>query len=400
MGLPRLGFAFLLASLAASGAGHPLRVLFIGNSYTYFNNCPEIFAALARAREPGREIEVGRVTVPGQTLLALWERSDARQVLRSSQWDYVVLQDQSQLGDSLRDGKFVVNAPRMLHWGVRLFDAEIRRQGARTVLFLTWARKAQPDQQGDLNYGYDSIARELGAILAPVGPAWQKTRADHPDLELYADDGSHPSPAGSYLAAAVLAGSILGGSAPSLPNQVSGHPIDTGGRMDGKAQATLVSLSAEDAGYLRDAARWAVDQGRAGGGFLHSPRPPDAPPEAPARPLQPGETFAGEWKGELSYYPGPASMELTIRTAGGSKCEGRAVIEIPERRQRYDTSLSECSTGDNRLEFSVVTLPLPYLVDRFQGRVDGTSLSGTVERTGRELTNRMTGRWVLHLISK
>ena len=89
----------------------PLRVLFIGNSLTYLNNMPEIFAQLARAQAPGRQVEVGMATVPGESLISIWERSNAREVLRSSKWDFVVLQEQSQLGEGLRDGKLVVNDP-------------------------------------------------------------------------------------------------------------------------------------------------------------------------------------------------------------------------------------------------------------------------------------------------
>jgi hypothetical protein len=242
-----------------------------------------------------------------------------------------------------------------------------------------------------LTYSYDSIARELGAILAPVGPAWQKARAGYPNLELYDGDGSHPSPAGSYLAAAVLVNSILGDSGQTLPNQITGHPIDTGGTMDAISQATLVSISPDDARNLQSAARWAVGQVRSGGGSLHSPKPADPPPAPPARPLQNGEVFSGQWKGSLTYYPSPSSMELTLRALEGVKCEGSIVINIPERQQRYETSLAQCSTEGNRITFSVVTLPIPFLADRFTGLVTGKSLSGVVERTGRELTNRMTG---------
>jgi hypothetical protein len=281
-----------------------------------------------------------------------------------------------------------------------MFDAEIKRQGGRTVLFLTWARKAEPDQQEDLNYGYDSIARELGAVLAPVGPAWQKVRAEHPNLELYISDGSHPSPAGSYLAAGVLVNSILGGANRTLPNQATGHPIDGGGTMDSRAQTTLVFLPPDEAEHLQESARWAVEQVRAGGGSLHSPKPAALPATPPARPLQAGEAFAGQWAGTLTYYPSPASLELAIRSAEDGKCEGNAVINIPDRHQRYEDSLAQCSTEGNRLTFSVVTLPVPYLVDQFTGQVNGKTLSGTVERTGRELTNRMTGKWSVDLTSK
>ena len=221
----RAVLAVLVVGLSQAGVAHgaeSLRVLFIGNSYTYFNNAPEMFAALAQAALPGRNIETRMVVLPGQSLVSLWERSDARQVLRSSRWDYVVLQDQSQLGDALRDGRFVVNRPTLLHWGVRMFDSEIRRAHARTVLLLTWPRLAEPHQQADLDFAYDSVARELGAALAPVGPVWQRARQENPGLELYAPDGSHPSPIGSYVLACTLLMTLFPEATGDLPSSVRG----------------------------------------------------------------------------------------------------------------------------------------------------------------------------------
>jgi hypothetical protein len=373
----------------------PLRVLFLGNSYTYFNNAPEIFAGLARAALPDRQVEVQMVAIPGATLISLWERSDARRVLRSSKWDYVVLQDQSQLGDGLRDGKFVVNSPTLLHWGVRLFDAEVKRAGARTVLLLPWSRRTETHQQGDLDYAYDSIARELGAILAPAGPAWQLARQRSPGLELYAKDDSHPSPAGSYLVACVLLTSLFPEAARDLPSEVSGHAVSTAGVVDTSRSTALVSLPAEEAGNLQNLAREVVSDISRNGGYLGA-----HPPEQPKVMLQSAEAIqpdrlAGAWTGDLTYYPSPAILELTLRF-DGDKCQGDVVIKVPDRKQRYDAPLAECSFSGQELRFSVVTLPLPFLIDRFRGRIAEGRLVGTVERTGRELTNSMSGTWNLH----
>ncbi len=372
----------------------PLRVLFLGNSYTYFNNAPEIFAVLARGALPDRQVEIQTVAIPGATLVSLWERSDARRVLRSSKWDYVVLQDQSQLGDGLRDGKFVVNSPTLLHWGVRLFDAEVKRAGARTVLLLTWSRLSEPHQQGDLDYAYDSIARELGAILAPVGPAGQLARQRSPGLELYAKDGSHPSPAGSYLVACVLLTSLFPEAARDLPPEVSGHAVSTAGVVDTNPSTVLVALPAEEARSLQNLAREVVSNIRQNGGYLGA-RPPERPnvvlPSGEA--MQP-DRLAGAWTGDLTYYPSPAVLELTLRFEG-DRCQGDVVINVPDRKQRYDTPLAECSLSGQELRFSVVTLPLPFLIDRFRGRIADGRLVGTVERTGRELTNSMSGVWTL-----
>jgi hypothetical protein len=57
--------------------------------------------------------------------------------------------------------------------------------------------------QDALDSAYTSLARELGALLAPVGPAWQRALVDSPQLRLYQKDDSHPAPLGTYLAACV-----------------------------------------------------------------------------------------------------------------------------------------------------------------------------------------------------
>lgn len=383
----------LLQGGALQGAA-PLRVLFVGNSYTYFNNAPEIFAVLARAAMPGRLVETRMVAIPGETLLSLWERSEVRRVLLAAKWDYVVLQDQSQLGDALREGKFVVNSPRLLHWGVRQFDAEIRQAGARTVLLLTWSRRAEPDQQADLNFAYDSIARELRATLAPVGPAWQRARQENPALELYAPDGSHPSPIGSYLLACTLLKTLFPEIDRDLPSSVSGAPVSGAGVVDASGRVLLVAMPADQAKQLQTLARSVVNDIRRMGGYLNSQSPDRSVPMPPSGRTMQADQLLGIWTGDLAYYPSPAVLQVTLRFEG-DKCQGEAAIQVPDRKQRYEAPLTMCSLSGNALTFSVATLPLPSLIDRFTGRLVNDQLVGTVERSGRELTNSMSGVWSL-----
>jgi hypothetical protein len=377
----------------------PLRVLFIGNSLTYVNNSPEIFAELARAQAPGRQIQVQMVTVPGETLLSLWERSNAREVLRSSKWDYVILQEQGALGEGLRDGKIVVNDPALFHWAVRLFDSEIRRQGARTVLMLTWSPKAAPEDQADLNYGYDSIARELGAVLAPVGPAWQEIRAQHPDLEMYQADGGHPSPLGSYLLGWVLVRSLLSGSdTTTLPLKVVGHPVNSG-NVDANVTQILVSVKREDAMALQAIATATVRSLIAHGGYLNSPRPVRQVRDEPIRPLREGERFDGRWAGKLAYFTRPANLELELRISGVT-CEGSVTIDILEVPRRYQSVIAACAIDGNNVRFVVPMMPVPIGSDQFSGWLAESQLSGTVRRSGYvPLANSMTGSWSLQHVN-
>jgi hypothetical protein len=395
-----LALALGLTAQAAPTPPPPLRVLFVGNSYTYFHNAPEMFATLARAAQPGREVRTDMVAVGGETLLGLWERSPARQAIRDAKWDYVVLQEQSRLGEGLWNGTFVINEPRLLRWGAGLFDADIRRAGARTVLVQHWARRNQVQDQRSLDHAFDSVAREVVALLAPVGLAWQRARQTHPTIELYASDRSHPAPAGSYLLACVLLFTLLQdvGSA-ELPVTITGHAVSPAGAVDGKPDSTLAALPPEHGKALQAVARSVVGELRTAGGLLNptaSPWPTPAPLPEGTEPLRP-ELVAGRWAGPLSFFSSGAALEVTFRFEGG-KCEGEAAIHVPDRqdfKQRYESPIGNCSISADRLAFSITTMGLPSLADRYVGRLVDGALRGTVERTGRELTNEMTGQWTL-----
>lgn len=186
----------------------PLRVLFIGNSYTHRNDLPGAIAELAASGDPSRELITDRVIVNGASLRLHWNAGKAAALIRAQPWDVVVLQEQSTLP--------VKNVKRH-HENVRLFADVIREQGARIMLYLAWARRDAPETQRALNDAASSIAREIGAEVAPVGPAWERLRAMTDAPELFEADGSHPTPAGSYVAACVFHGALFGSSPVGLP---------------------------------------------------------------------------------------------------------------------------------------------------------------------------------------
>lgn len=173
----------------------PIRMLFIGNSYTSRNNLPKLLERIAKGAAVRRTIETRAVVAGGASLRRHWNAGEALTLLRGSAWNHVVLQEQSTLP---------IKNPARFKESVRLFDREIRQSGARTVLYLTWARENAPDSQDVLTRAVLEIANELGALVAPVGPAWQRAQATDPGIRLYEKDGSHPTPAGSYLAAEVF----------------------------------------------------------------------------------------------------------------------------------------------------------------------------------------------------
>jgi len=207
-----------------------LNLLFIGNSFTARNDLPGLIARLTEAS--GHHLQHQLISVGGASLRMHWNKGHAQNRIKEGDFDYVVLQEQSTLP---------VKNPTRMHENVRLFDEVIRAAGARTALYMTWARQHAPETQRAITEAYESIGREIGASVVPVGVAWQNFLARCKSPVLHDKDKSHPTLAGSYLAACVFYAVMLTGS-----------PIDLGVCVDG--------LSDQDARLLRHAAQAAVEK--------------------------------------------------------------------------------------------------------------------------------------------
>ena len=188
-----------------------MKILFVGNSFTARNDVPGLIADMARSR--GHTLEHKLISAGGASLKMHWNKGDAQKAMEKTRYDYVVLQEQSTLP--------VKNCQRS-HDNIRLFDEAIRVSGAQMVLYLTWAREKVPETQKALTDCYTSIGRELGAIVVPAGVAWERVlrTPDHPVL--HDKDGSHPTLAGSYLAACVFFAVLFGESPVGVPVELKG----------------------------------------------------------------------------------------------------------------------------------------------------------------------------------
>lgn len=226
------------AGVDAGGAPLPAqRAFFVGNSYTIRNDLPELYAAavrsLARVPDP---LVTDRSTAGGKRLVE--HVTDARVAghplhtalnTDEGEWTHFVLQEQSQI-PGFPEGQPDFEVSRTA--AGELADLAQMR-GATVVLFVTWGRREgdamnpglYPDystMQDRLDDGYDALAeaaRDAGADvrLAPVGTAFRVIHDAEVDPlapdsrfgSLYDTDGSHPSLAGSYLAACVFVATLL-----------------------------------------------------------------------------------------------------------------------------------------------------------------------------------------------
>jgi hypothetical protein len=205
----------------AKALARPLDVLFVGNSYVYVNDLPEVFAKVAA----GAGLESPHVTVHapgGQTLAGAAANAELLKILER-QFDVIILQEQSQIPAKaemdLRVRRSFLDACRWLSGHVHQ-----HYPNTRFVLYQTWARHwsawttlpkevegcgTNPEEmQKRLSRWYAEAGQLIGARVAPVGDAWLANYHDPHPLMLHAADGSHPARTGTYLAALVLVGAV------------------------------------------------------------------------------------------------------------------------------------------------------------------------------------------------
>lgn len=234
----------------------PPKVLFIGNSLTYWNEgVDQHLRGLAASASPPVNIETASVAVPNAKLKQHWDQDVALEEIRTGKWDIVVLQE-----GATDDATFSEYARR--------FDEEIRQAGARTVLFMPWGRQDSPQLYvaiEDIAQAHATVAAELGVTVAPVGLAWQRANGERPDLNLYDVDKDHPSFSGTYLAVCVIYATILGHN----PSGLAYRPADVYPDSDTVAPALKqriqefrdrAELSDADAAFLQRIA-WETVQG-------------------------------------------------------------------------------------------------------------------------------------------
>jgi hypothetical protein len=103
----------------------------------------------------------------------------------------------------------------------------VRAKGGKPVYYLTWSGDARPDPLVLDPKAYMELARDTGAVLAPAGKAWVLAKTSKPSLKLVDNDGHHPSPLGSLLAACVVFRTLFNeAGACNVPQGVNISPED------------------------------------------------------------------------------------------------------------------------------------------------------------------------------
>ncbi len=397
------------AASPARNDGCPESILFIGNSYTYFNNVPEMVAALM-AEGAGCHVQTRMIAPGGAQLRKQWADDHTRAALTERKWDYVILQEQSTLGrDYYVDGNPRVVGDELFAPAAALWSKAARDAGAQPVFYLTWSRKATPEDQTALNHAYFRAARQAGAPVAPAGIAWQLVRRERPDLELYWKDGSHPSPAGSYLAACAIYATLLHRDPSGLPGRITGTPISVEGKpvdpstvkVEAGKSPALVDLAAGDAAEIQGAAWRAWVQVSKEGADRYLAAGAEPAPVLPAGEALLAEDLAGLWRGKLYFYPFLGTVDMTLRlekTDHGWR--GRLNLEYQDKDMKPESlDLADLNIGPRQLVFSdSSSAGIRNRLVKFTGVRHGAKLIGTATTISpREGEPPLTvlGHWIL-----
>lgn len=208
-----------------------IRILWIGNSYTYFNDLPQMVEDMGKRN--GVSISTSRILKGGESLAGHLTNPELYKQIRRGEWDYVVIQEFSST--PAYSTRYV--AENILPYAAEI-DSLVKRYSpeAVTVYYMTWGHKngnvrqtgyplddTYETMQERIFTTYTDMAYENGGMLAPVGVAWRNIRSRYPQIELYTEDDFHPSLAGSVLAANTLYATMSG--ADFVPIEVAG--IDT-----------------------------------------------------------------------------------------------------------------------------------------------------------------------------
>ena len=197
----------VIAAVPAGAKIAPLRVLFIGNSLTAWNDLPGLFASLAQAGGHERP-ETRTIAVGGFSLEDHWNQGAAQKAIAEGRWDFVVLQQ----GPSA-----MIESRRLLVDYTRRFGEAARNAGATPALYMVWPSANRGADFPGVSTSYGAAARAVKGRLLPAGDAWRKILREHSDIALYSADGLHPTLAGSYLAALVVYRGLYDAGVGDLP---------------------------------------------------------------------------------------------------------------------------------------------------------------------------------------
>jgi hypothetical protein len=204
------------------GVDTPASVIYIGNSFFYFNNSMHRHVSqLHAASDPGNSLRSTSVTINGSGL----DWHDVESYFRpNAVGSYSFDADNNIVfnrNDRLFDMALMMDCSQCpIHPTLKTVFRDfakkhsdtVRKHGAKPAFFMSWAYADRPEMTAELAEAYTETGNDNDAFVIPAGLAFARVVTQKPDINLYDPDKRHPSLAGTYLAACTVYAALFGHS--------------------------------------------------------------------------------------------------------------------------------------------------------------------------------------------
>lgn len=174
-----------------------MKLLFIGNSHTYYNAMPEMVLRLFEAT--GQKAHITMLAEGGKGLPFHVTAPNVPLNIRCGKYDVVIAQDRATGFD-----------PIAFREGAAALKAMAEKAGSQFFLYMPWAGRDNRRAQGAMTDAYSSFCRDTNCRFAPAGEVFTRLLMTEPPTALYRDDGNHATPLGSYAAAVTVFYTVTG----------------------------------------------------------------------------------------------------------------------------------------------------------------------------------------------
>ena len=187
------------------------RLLFLGHSYTYYNDMPAMVAEMADSADSPVRYDVTMQAFANASLEDHWSNRKTRQLLSKGGWHRVIVHSEGGLQPQDPTSSMQVHGVKLLAATKTVEPPMIVIDHSPTEKFYerrnysgTRAEYAAIERE---NVG--NLAMATGAGLIDVASIWDQVLAQDLPFSLY-KDGNHPSLQGSYLVALVIYAKLSG----------------------------------------------------------------------------------------------------------------------------------------------------------------------------------------------
>ena len=193
-----------------------MKVLFLGNSHTFYNDMPQIFADICRER--GKNVEVAMQAHPGVTYGWHYRQlTELRFALMYGGFDYLVMQQAAHSPCPSKE-ETLTDAGKII--------ALARKCGVTPIQTMPWAEKRNPAHQAEMYDIFGTLSEQYGVKLTVAGNVFEDVFYHHPEIDMYWRDGEHASPYGSYVIAMAAYAAIFQESVQGLsPSSYNTYPV-------------------------------------------------------------------------------------------------------------------------------------------------------------------------------